>query len=55
MHTFGFSALLLGMLRRHRIPGIDDDIARRDEAVRRLGGLLCIQLLLLVVLSVVVR
>lgn len=55
MNGFGFSALLVGMLGRRRVPGLDEDLARRDAAVRRLGWVAAAELLLLLGLTWVVR
>ncbi|MCB4822661.1 hypothetical protein [Roseicella aerolata] len=55
MHGFGFSALLVGMLGRHRVPGLDEDLARRDAALRRLGLLAGVNLVLFVALTLAVR
>jgi hypothetical protein len=46
MNGLGFSAMLVGWLRGHRVPGLDEDIARRDAAVFRLAVLLGLQLAL---------
>jgi hypothetical protein len=50
-----FSALLVGMLRRHPVPGLDEDLARRDAALRRLAALLGVQLVLFLGLTLAVR
>ena len=55
MNGFGFSALLVGMLRRHPVPGLDEDLARRDAALRRLGVVAAIELLLFLGLTLAVR
>ncbi len=55
MNGFGFSALLVGRLGRHPVPGLDEDLARRDAAVRRLGVLAGLQLLLFLGLTLAVR
>jgi hypothetical protein len=55
MSGFGFSALLVGMLRRHPIPGLDEDLARRDAALRRLGLLASLHLALLLALTLTAR
>jgi hypothetical protein len=49
------SALLIGRLRRPPVPGIDEDLSRRDAALARLGWLLAVQLGLFLGLSWVVR
>jgi hypothetical protein len=54
MNGFGFSALLVGMLGRHPVPGLDEDLARRDAAVLRLALLLGVQLLLFLGLTLAV-
>ena len=54
MSGFGFSALLVGMLRQHPVPGLDEDIGRRDATLLRLGWILGVQLLLFLGLTVVV-
>lgn len=51
MNGFGFSALLLGTLRRHRVPGLDEDLDRRDAALLRLGVLAGLNLVLFVALT----
>ncbi|WP_165943630.1 hypothetical protein [Roseicella aquatilis] len=51
MNGFGFSALLVGMLGRHPVPGLDEDLARRDAALLRLGVLAGMNLVLFVVLT----
>lgn len=56
MNGLSVSALLLARLRGgHPVPGIDEDIGRRDAALRRLGLLLVAQLALFLVLTVAVR
>lgn len=55
MGGFGFSALLVGMLRRHPVPGLDEDLARRDAALLRLGVLAGLNLLLFLGLTLAVR
>ncbi|WP_158292293.1 hypothetical protein [Paracraurococcus ruber] len=55
MNSFGFSALLVGMLGRHPVPGLDEDLARRDTAIRRLGVLAGVNLLLFLALTLAVR
>lgn len=55
MNGFGFSALLIGSLGRHRVPGLDEDLARREAGLRRLGLALAVQLLLFVGLTLAVR
>ena len=54
MSGLGFSALLLGRLRRRAVPGLDEDLGRRDAALSRLGWLLGLELLLFLGLTVVV-
>ena len=55
MNGLGVSAMLLAWLRgRERVPGIDEDIARRDRVVLRFGLMLAVQLLLYLGLTVVV-
>jgi hypothetical protein len=55
MNGLGVSALLIARLRgRHPVPGIDEDIARRDAAVLRFALMLAVQLVLLVGLTVAV-
>lgn len=47
MNGLGVSALLLAWLRgRQRIPGIDEDIARRDAVVLRFALMLALQFVL---------
>jgi hypothetical protein len=55
VNGFGFSALLVGMLGRHPVPGLDEDLSRRDAALRRLGMLAGVQLVLFVVLTLLAR
>jgi hypothetical protein len=55
MNGFGFSALLVGMLGRHPVPGLDEDLARRDAALLRFGVLAGLNLLLFVGLTLVAR
>ena len=55
MNGFGVSALMLGAMRRHKVPGLDEDIGRRDAAVRRLGVLLGVQLVLFLAVTIAVR
>jgi hypothetical protein len=55
MNGFGISALMLGAMRRHKVPGLDEDIGRRDAALRRLAVLLGIQLALFLAVTVAVR
>lgn len=55
MNGFGVSALLVGALRRHKVPGLDEDIGRRDAALRRLAVLLVIQLALYLAVTLAVR
>ena len=55
MNGLGFSALLVGMLRRPPVPGLDGDPARRDAALLRLAALLGLQLLLFLGLTLAVR
>jgi len=55
VNGFGVSALMLGAMRRHKVPGLDEDIGRRDAAVRRLGVLLGVQLVLFLAVTIAVR
>ena len=55
MNGFGVSALLLGALRRHKVPGLDEDIGRRDAALRRLAVMLGLQLALFLAVTLAVR
>jgi hypothetical protein len=55
VNGLGFSVLLVGMLRRHPTPGLDEDLARRDAALLRLAVLAGAQLVLLLVLTLAVR
>jgi hypothetical protein len=55
VNGLGFSALLIGMLRRPKVPGLDEDLARRDSALLRLALLLGLELALLIWLTVTVR
>lgn len=53
MNGLTVSALLLSRLRGgHPVPGIDEDIGRRDAALLRLGLLLAVQLALFLRLTV---
>jgi hypothetical protein len=49
------SALLIGWLRRPPVPGLDEDLARRDAALLRLAVVLGAELLLFLALTVAVR
>jgi hypothetical protein len=49
------AALIVARLRPPPVPGLDEDLARRDAAVLRLGCVLAVQLVLFVVLTLVVR
>ncbi|WP_431268402.1 hypothetical protein [Dankookia sp. P2] len=55
MNGFGLSALMLGAMRRHKVPGLDEDIGRRDAALRRLAVLLAIQLALFLAVTIAIR
>ncbi|WP_165982571.1 hypothetical protein [Dankookia rubra] len=55
MSGFGLSALMLGAMRRHKVPGLDEDIGRRDAALRRLAVLLGVQLVLFLAVTVAIR
>ncbi|WP_270935190.1 hypothetical protein [Falsiroseomonas oryzae] len=55
MNGLSASALLISRLRPPPVPGLDEDLARRDAAVLRLGCVLALQLLLLLVLTWAVR
>lgn len=55
MNGLGFSALLVGMLRRHPTPGLDEDLGRRDAALLRLAVLVGVQLILFLALTLAVR
>ncbi len=55
MNGLSVAALLIGRLRRPPVPGLDEDLSRRDAALARLGWLLAVQLALLLVLSWAVR
>lgn len=55
MSGFGVSALLVGMLRRHPVPGLDEDIGRRDATLLRLSLALGAELLLFLALTLAVR
>ena len=55
MNGFGVSALLVGALRRHKVPGLDEDIGRRDAALRRLAVLLGVQFVLYLAVTLAVR
>jgi hypothetical protein len=46
MNGLGFSAMLISMLRRPKVPGLDEDIACRDTTLRRFGWLLGLEVLL---------
>lgn len=55
MNGLGVSALLLAWLRgRQRVPGIDEDIGRRDAVVLRFALMLGVQLVLFLGLTLVV-
>lgn len=55
MNGLGISALLVARLRgRERVPGIDEDIARRDAAVLRFALMLGVQLALFLGLTLAV-
>jgi hypothetical protein len=49
------AALIVARLRPPPVPGLDEDLARRDAAVLRLGCVLALQLALFVTLTWVVR
>ncbi|MBY0329772.1 MAG: hypothetical protein K2X49_03765 [Acetobacteraceae bacterium] len=54
MNGLGVSALLLARLRgRQRVPGIDEDIGRRDAVVLRFALMLGVQLVLFLGLTLV--
>lgn len=55
MNGFGISALMLGAMRRHKVPGLDEDIGRRDAALRRLAVLLGMQLALFLAVTIAIR
>ncbi len=55
MNGFGFSALLIGMLRRQPIPGLDEDLARRGAGIARFGWAALLQLLLFLGLALLSR
>ena len=55
MNGFGVSALLIGALRRPPVPGLDEDLGRRDALVRRVALMLGVQLLLFLGLTLAVR
>ena len=55
MNGFGLSALMLGAMRRHKVPGLDEDIGRRDAALRRLAVLLAVQLALYLAVTLAVH
>ncbi len=55
MNGLTVAALLIGRLRPPPVPGLDEDLARRDAAVRRLGWLLAVQLALFLALTLAVR
>lgn len=46
MNGLSAAALLIGHLRRPPVPGLDEDLARRDAAVQRLALMLLLQLAL---------
>jgi hypothetical protein len=55
VNGLGVSALLLAWMRgRQSVPGIDEDIARRDRVVLRFGLMLAVQLLLYLGLTLAV-
>ncbi len=55
MNGLSVSALLIGRLRRPPVPGLDEDLSRRDRALARLGWLLAVQLVLFLGLTWAVR
>ena len=55
MNGFSVSALLVGALRRPKVPGLDEDIGLRDAALRRLGVMLAAQLALFLAVTLAVR
>ncbi len=55
MNGFGVSALLVGALRRPKVPGLDEDIGRRDAAMRRLAVMLGVQLAMFLAVTLAVR
>jgi len=54
MQGLSLSALLVGWLHGHRLPGLDEDWAQRDALLLRLGVILLAQLVLFVGLTAVV-
>jgi hypothetical protein len=54
MNAFGFSALLVGWLCGHPVPGVDEDWSRTEARVMRLAVVLLAQLALFLGLTVVV-
>jgi hypothetical protein len=55
VNGFGVSALLIGALRHHKVPGLDEDIGCRDAALRRLAVMLGAQLALFLAVTLAVR
>jgi hypothetical protein len=45
------AALVCARLRRPPVPGLDEDLSRRDAAVLRLGWMLALQLVLFLALT----
>ena len=55
LRLFVLGGRVLGAMRRHKVPGLDEDIGRRDAALRRLAVLLGIQLALYLAVTLAVR
>jgi hypothetical protein len=55
VNGLGLSALLIARLRGHAVPGLDEDLARRDAALRRLAWVLGLELALFLGLTAATR
>jgi hypothetical protein len=55
MNGLSAAALIVARLRPPGVPGLDEDLGRRDAALLRLGCVLAVQLVLFVALTLAVR